>query len=235
MAKILCLETSTSVCSVALTDNGKLLFSEVEHSANSHSALLTVLIEKIIKQAKMEMSQIDAVAVSSGPGSYTGLRIGVSTAKGICYALQKPLIAITSLRILAQQAIILNKELLKEGKMLLCPMIDARRLEVFTALFDDNLNQIEEISAKIINSTSFTSLLEKQKIAFFGDGASKCKDIIQNKNAIFLENIHPLASAMATIAETLYHKNKFEDIAYFEPFYLKDFIAIAPKNKVLAN
>ena len=233
MAKILCIETSTNVCSAAMTDNGNLLFTEVEYSANSHASILTILIEKVMKKSKIEFCEIDAVAVSSGPGSYTGLRIGVSTAKGICYAINKPLIAITSLQIVTQQALKIHNDAIKAENLLLCPMIDARRMEVYTAIFDANISQIEEIKAEIITVESFSTLLEKQKIAFFGDGAQKCKDVIQNKNAIFWEEIYPLASAMAEPAQVLFNENCFEDTAYFEPFYLKDFIATVPKNKVL--
>jgi tRNA threonylcarbamoyladenosine biosynthesis protein TsaB len=230
MSKILCIETSTNVCSVALTEKGKVLFSEEEFSANSHAAMLTVLIERIMKRAGIEINEIDAVAVSSGPGSYTGLRIGVSTAKGICYALDKPLIAVSSLYIIAQQALLMHNDILNNDNILLCPMIDARRMEVYTALFDKNLNNIEDISAKIINADSYSALLEKQKIAFFGNGSTKCKALISNDNAIFIDNIYPVASAMAMSVYKKFNDNHFEDTAYFEPFYLKDFIATTPKN-----
>ena len=235
MAKILCIETSTNVCSTALSINGKSLFSETEHSANSHAAMLTLLIEKVMKNAETDISEIDAVAVSSGPGSYTGLRIGVSTAKGICYALEKPLIALSSLNIIAHQAIIMHNDIINRENLLLCPMIDARRMEVYTALFDKNLNQIEDVNAMIISEKSFSSLLEKQKIAFLGNGAEKCKELINSNNAIFFDDIYPLASAMAKPVYKLFSNNVFEDTAYFEPFYLKDFIATVPKIKVLNN
>jgi len=235
--KTLCIETSTNVCSTALTENDKILFSEIEYKANSHSALLTVLIEKITKKSGIELSQIDAVAVSSGPGSYTGLRIGVSTAKGICYALDKPLIAVSSLRILAERAIMMYKEIIKQENLTLCPMIDARRMEVYTTFFNQNSEQIDEIKALIINSDTFLSFLEKQKIAFFGNGVEKCKEVIKHKNAFFLDDVEPLASAMILPVNQLFNENNFEDTAYFEPFYLKDFIATIPKknDKILYN
>ena len=232
MPIILSIETSTNVCSVALSENEKLLFSEVEYTANSHAALLTSLIERMMKQTELNMNVIDAVAVSSGPGSYTGLRIGVSTAKGICYALGKPLIAINSLRVLAQQAIIAKCETLDYPDILLCPMIDARRMEVYSTLFDNELNQTEDIKAEIIDSSSYSSILEKRKIVFVGNGSGKCKDIIQHPNAVFQDDVYPLASAMALSAYTAFTKKQFEDVAYFEPFYLKDFIATVAKNKV---
>jgi len=232
MAKILCIETSTNICSTALTENGQVIFSETEYSANSHAELLTVLIEKMMKNANMELSETDAVAVCCGPGSYTGLRIGISTAKGICYALDKPLIAVLSLHILAKQALLMHNNLIINENMLLAPMIDARRMEVYTALFDNQLNQINEIQAQIITSDTFSPFLEKQKIAFLGNGAAKCKKTITHKNAFFYDDIFPLASAMALPAQKLFEKKCFEDTAYFEPFYLKDFIATIPKNKV---
>ena len=232
---ILCIETSTNVCSTALTKNGNTLFSEVEYSANSHAALLTVLIENMMRKSCMDMNDIDAVAVSSGPGSYTGLRIGVSTAKGICYALGKPLIAINSLRILAQQAIISKCETLDYSDILLCPMIDARRMEVYSTLFDKEFNQVGDIKAEIINSSSYLPILEKNRVIFIGNGSTKCKELIQHPNAVFQEDVYPLASAMAIPAYTAFTQNQFEDVAYFEPFYLKDFIATVPKNKVIKS
>ncbi|MDR2926673.1 MAG: tRNA (adenosine(37)-N6)-threonylcarbamoyltransferase complex dimerization subunit type 1 TsaB [Cytophagaceae bacterium] len=230
MAKILCIETSTDVCSAALVENGKLRISTEEYVANSHAALLTVLIEKMMNKADMKLTDIDAVAVSSGPGSYTGLRIGISTAKGICYAADKPLIALISLRILVEQACLMHG-IVNSEDILLCPMIDARRMEVYTTLFDNTLNQLDEIKAEIITPESFSSQLEKQKVAFFGNGAAKCKEVIQHPNAIFLDNIFPLASAMALPAHQTFLESRFEDTAYFEPFYLKDFIATMPKKK----
>jgi len=227
--KILCIETSTNVCSTALIVNGKMLFSEIEHKANSHSAILTILIDNITKKAKIDLHEIDGVAVSSGPGSYTGLRIGVSTAKGICYALDKQLVAVSSLRVLTEQAIIMYKEIIEKENLLLCPMIDARRMEVYTTLFNQNSEQIDEIKALIITPDSFSTLLEKEKIAFFGNGAAKCKEIIKHKNAFFLDEVEPLASAMVLPVNQLFNEKRFEDIAYFEPFYLKDFIATIPK------
>ena len=234
MAIILSIETSTNVCSVALSEHEKVLLSEIEYTANSHAALLTALIERMMKKAGMDMNVIDAVAVSSGPGSYTGLRIGVSTAKGICYALGKPLIAINSLRILAQQAIIAKCETLDYQDTLLCPMIDARRMEVYSTLFDSELNQIEDIRAEIIDTSSYWSILEKRKIVFAGNGSGKCKDVIQHHNAVFQDDVYPLASAMAMPAYVAFTKNQFEDVAYFEPFYLKDFIVTVGKNKVFS-
>ncbi|TAJ15160.1 tRNA (adenosine(37)-N6)-threonylcarbamoyltransferase complex dimerization subunit type 1 TsaB [Marinilabiliaceae bacterium JC017] len=234
MGRILCIETSTTVCSVALTNNGKVISSREVRQINSHASHLTVLIEEMINAEKeLSLNDIDAVAVSSGPGSYTGLRIGVSTAKGICYALNKPLIAIDSLAILAQAAASQKEVLNFEANTLLCPMIDARRMEVYTALYDLNMNRTTEISAEIIDETSYTELLQKRPIVFFGNGAAKCKTVISEHNATFIDNLDPIATNMAQLANDAFQKEKFEDVAYFEPFYLKDFVATKPKKKIL--
>ncbi len=231
MALILCIETSTNICSVALVRNGEVLSSLEEHQVNSHATLLTVLIEKIMKDKRIEMNELDAVAVSSGPGSYTGLRIGVSVAKGICFAIKKPLIALTSLQILATRIIIAAKDVCSEPGTLICPMIDARRMEVYSALFDSEMNCIGEIKAEIIDSDSYASILGESKIIFAGNGSDKCRSIITHSNAVFVTDIYPLASAMAFTANEAYVSQRFEDVAYFEPFYLKDFIATIPKRK----
>ncbi|MCU4174542.1 tRNA (adenosine(37)-N6)-threonylcarbamoyltransferase complex dimerization subunit type 1 TsaB [Carboxylicivirga sp. N1Y90] len=233
MAKILSIETSTSVCSVAYSVDGVVIASEELYESNSHASNLTILIEALFeKENTPTLSEIDAVAVSSGPGSYTGLRIGVSTAKGICYALNKPLIAIDSMHILSSPVI---RDFKSSSSLptLFCPMMDARRMEVYTALFDTNFKLVEPISAKIVDEASFASLLEKNNIVFFGNGAEKCKAIIQHKNAQFIDDCDPLAKNIATMAEDLFKQEKFEDVAYFEPFYLKDFVATTPKKKVL--
>ncbi len=235
MALILSLETSTKVCSVCLSSDNEILARKELFEANSHATHLTVLIQELFNNlSNYNISDIDVVAVSSGPGSYTGLRIGVSVAKGICYALNKPLIAITSLECLAHAAF---ENPLLVGKIdentIYCPMIDARRMEVYTALFNSKMERIKDISAEIIDETSFKDRLSNSKIVFLGDGAEKCKDVIQHKNAIFLDNQAPLAANMLQLALNKYQNNQFEDVAYFEPFYLKDFIATTPKKKVL--
>jgi len=235
MALILSLETSTKVCSVCLSNNDTIIAKKELFEANSHASHLTVFIEDLFKELKdIDLKDIDAVAVSSGPGSYTGLRIGVSVAKGICYAINKPLIAITSLECLAQAA--LNHPELKEidlNNVLYCPMIDARRMEVYTALFNSKMELHKSISAEIIDETSFSELLQKHPIVFLGDGAEKCKETITHENAIFLDKLAPLASNMVKIAHEKFNNKAFEDVAYFEPFYLKDFVATTPKKKVL--
>ncbi len=220
MPLILSIETSTTVCSVALHQGTTLLASSEILIEKSHSKYITVLIEKLFSQSGKNMTDLAAVAVSKGPGSYTGLRIGVSTAKGICYALEKPLIAIDTLKSMAY-----NVNLSNVQKALLCPMIDARRMEVYCALYDNELNCKEEVSAKIVDENSFKEILSKHPILFFGDGAQKCKNLFgNNKNAIFIEKIYPSAVSIGELAWKAFAEKNFEDVAYFEPFYLKDFM-----------
>lgn len=224
---ILHIETATKVCSCSLSSDGEVVFNKESHVEQSHAKLLGVFTEEAIQHARQHNLKVHAISVSSGPGSYTGLRIGVSEAKGLAYGLDAKLIAIPTLKLLASIA---NSEV--DNDVLLCPMIDARRMEVYTSVFDNALNIIEPTTAKIIDEDSFLNLLEEHKVAFFGDGAFKCKDIITHPNAIFLPNIHPLASGMASLSLAAYKAGEFEDVAYFEPFYLKDFVATKPKNKV---
>ncbi|MBN2166995.1 MAG: tRNA (adenosine(37)-N6)-threonylcarbamoyltransferase complex dimerization subunit type 1 TsaB [Marinilabiliaceae bacterium] len=231
MALILSIETSTQVCSVALTNNGNLINNKEIWASFSHATHLTVLIDELFEEVKYKISDIDAVAVSCGPGSYTGLRIGVSTAKGICYALNCKLLAINSLKILAWTVINQHNDLY-ESNDLFCPMIDARRMEVYTEIFDKMLNSKIEIQAKIIDNESFAKTMINNKVIFFGNGSEKCKNTITHPNASFIDNIHPLAKNMGQLAYEKYFNEEFEDVAYFEPFYLKDFVATTPKNKV---
>ncbi|KYG76445.1 tRNA (adenosine(37)-N6)-threonylcarbamoyltransferase complex dimerization subunit type 1 TsaB [Roseivirga echinicomitans] len=228
MPKILSIETSTTVCSVALTVDGNSLASQKLFLEKSHSTLLTVVIEQIMKQVGMEMTELDAVAVSKGPGSYTGLRIGVSTAKGLCYALDKPLIAVNTLLVMANEV---NQQ--NHSQALLCPMIDARRMEVYTALYDGELNELEKTSAKILEENSFDETLNQKQVLFFGNGADKFMALKNGEaNAVFIDNITPSAWSVGLLANQAFLKGDFEDVAYFEPFYLKDFVATKPK-KVL--
>lgn len=232
MALILSLETSTHVCSVALHQAGNLLALAEVHREQSHASKLAVLIDQVMKLADVEMGQLQAVALSSGPGSYTGLRIGASTAKGICYALNIPLIAIGTLELLAAQMQKTNT-----AGAQLCPMIDARRMEVYCQLFDPNRNKLQEVEAKVIDSESFKEQLEQSEIIFFGNGASKCKAVMHHPNAFFLEGIHPSASELGHRAWDKYQHNQVEDLVVFQPFYLKEFMIKKPSNKedVLMN
>lgn len=234
MAKILNIETSTSVCSVALSIDGNVVSIQESHSKNSHSELITIFCNNVVTDAGLNFSDLEAVSVSKGPGSYTGLRIGVSTAKGFCYGLEIPLISIDTLTAMATG---MKNKLDYKGNSnstLFCPMIDARRMEVYTALFSETLHKVEQTTAKIIDKNSFSDYLSTHKIIFAGDGAAKCKDVLDYKtNAIFIDDFHPSASYLCMIAEQKYLAKEFENTAYFEPYYLKDFVAGIPKVKGL--
>ncbi len=229
MACIMNIDSSTKVCSVALAENGKLLFDKEDRTSAQHAALLGVFVAEAMDYVRKNGLRLDAVAVSSGPGSYTGLRIGVSEAKGLCYGLDIPLIAIPTLEIMA------NEVIRSDYKAdFYCPMIDARRMEVYTAVYNKNLQVLSGVSAEIIDEKAYTNYLSEGKILFFGDGAAKCKPVIQSDNAIFLDDIVPLASSMVYLSEMAFDQAIFEDLAYFEPFYLKEFVATVAKNKVLS-
>lgn len=227
MATILQIETATPVCSVALSINGKTIALKEEAAQNIHAASLTLFIEKVMKSANLKFTDLDAVAVSKGPGSYTGLRIGVSSAKGLCFALDKPLIAINTLQMMANGYMLQNPNY--EG--LICTMIDARRMEVFTSIYNSNLQEVEATNAKIVSETSFNSMLEGNDITFIGDGAEKCKLVLNHQNAHFSSLNFNSATNMSALALQAYNNQNFEDVAYFEPFYLKDFVFTTPKNK----
>lgn len=234
MALILGIETATSICSVALVKDGKLLAIRETAGARDHSAALTTYIAEIFTEAGLVYKQLDAIAVSMGPGSYTGLRIGVSSAKGLCYALDKPLIAIDTLKSLAWLALQKLNQLGKNTEnIFLVPMLDARRMEVFTAVFDRNLQIIEPVNALIVTEDSFKSL-EGKEIIYFGDGASKCLSLFESvAGYFFLDNITLSAIAICSLAESEFMNSNFADVAYCEPFYLKDFIAGKPRVKGL--
>ena len=236
MAGILLIETSTEVCSVAFSENNEVQFIKESLEGLNHSELLTVFIEDLFKENNLSFSAIDAVAVSKGPGSYTGLRIGVSVAKGLCYALDKPLIAINSLDILGKYAAENVNEFSEfnlNDNILFCPMIDARRMEVYTALYNISGERIKPVSAEIVDENFIDDHLEKQPVLFFGNGAQKCKSTLKHKNAIFNGPVKTSAQFMQKIAHDKYNKKEFENVAYFEPFYLKDFVATIPKNKII--
>lgn len=218
MVRILSLETSTTVCSVALHENEKLIASAEVHREYSHGSKLAILIADVMKSAGTELEEIHAIAVSSGPGSYTGLRIGTSTAKGLCYALSLPLIAIGSLELLAAQV---NKSNVTNAW--LCPMIDARRMEVYCLVMDANGNLIQPVEARIIDEKSFDEHLDKTPVIFFGDGAQKCQAVLNHKNAFFISGISPSAGQLGGMAFEKYQRKEMEDVIHFEPFYLKEF------------
>ncbi|OUR91512.1 tRNA (adenosine(37)-N6)-threonylcarbamoyltransferase complex dimerization subunit type 1 TsaB [Flavobacteriales bacterium 34_180_T64] len=223
MSLILSIETTTTNCSVSLSNEGETLVLMEDNNKNySHAEMLHVFIDKIIKKADIKRSDLDAIAVSKGPGSYTGLRIGVSAAKGLCYALDKPLISISTLNALAHQV--------KTDEGVIIPMLDARRLEVYSAIFDHHYNSLRGIEAQILDQNAFESYLEKNLVYFIGNGVEKTKTLINHSNAIFVENKLPSAREMDKLAFEKYKKNDIEDVAYFEPFYLKDFIALKAKS-----
>jgi len=234
LAKILNIETSTRVCSVALSIDGEIVSLHESHTKNSHAELITLFCQNAVTESGLKFTDIDAVAVSKGPGSYTGLRIGVSTAKGYCYGLDIPLISIGTLEAMAHGIHNYQDSINELKEVLYCPMIDARRMEVYAALFSSSLVEIESTSAKIIDDNSFTDYLSSNKIIFAGDGASKCKDVLSHQsNAIFIDDFHPSATYLVKMAEKKFIDSNFESTAYFEPYYLKDFVPGIPKVKGL--
>ena len=220
---------------MSLAENGKTLFLKESTDGLNHSELLTVFIQDLFKENNFEIKDIDAVAVSMGPGSYTGLRIGVSVAKGLCYALDKPLIGIGSIDAMGNHLAKYHSEFTDENpdSILLCPMIDARRMEVYTSVYNANGEQLQPVSAEIINENSFSDYLKDKKVLFLGNGAEKCKSKLTHPNALFNGPSKTSARFMQSLAEIRFNKKEFEDLAYFEPYYLKDFVATIPKNKVL--
>jgi tRNA threonylcarbamoyladenosine biosynthesis protein TsaB len=235
---ILHLDTSTRICSVALATKGVLIGTRESHDEKSHARQLIPFIHDLLMEHDVKISGLDAVAVSKGPGSYTGLRIGVSTAKGLAYGSNIPLIGIDTLDSLVSGAL-RNPEVVsilgKSKPAFLCPMIDARRMEVYTAFYSHSGERLEKNIARIINKDSYRDKLRDSSVVFFGNGADKCKEKITHPNAIFIEGIETTAENMIPLAEESLQQNRFEDVAYFEPFYLKDFIATIPKNKIVES
>ena len=225
MTYILNIETATKNCSVSVSSNGELIaVKELNNGNYSHAEVLHSYINDVVKEANINLSDLNAIAVSKGPGSYTGLRIGVSAAKGLSFALNKPLISVNTLKSLAHCLKI------ESGKIV--AMLDARRMEVYAAVFDDDYIQVRDTKAEIIDENSFSEYLENEQVYFVGDGAQKCRNIITHSNAFFIEDKFPSAKEMCLLAYHKYKKNDIEDVAYFEPFYLKDFIVIPQKKKL---
>jgi len=235
MALILIIETSTEVCSVSLINDGILVdFIESDEGQN-HARLVTVFAENLLSRNKLLSNDLNAIAVSKGPGSYTGLRIGASTAKGICYAANIPLIAVGTLEAMAKH-VALNRTqfgIPDEKPTLLCPMIDARRMEVYSMLLDENGTVLKPITAEIIDDSFLAFELSNKQVVFFGNGSAKCEKFIKSPNALFLPNIKGSARHMTELVWEAYNNNQFEDVAYFEPFYLKDFVATVSKKNML--
>ena len=227
MARILLLETSTAVLSVALSENGTVVASRECHEPRLQASLTAPLVKEVLDSKGLAVGDCDAICVGKGPGSYTGLRVGVSTAKGLAFGAGLPIIAIGSLDILA--AGVMPGP---DRASFLVPMIDARRMEVYTAVFSPSGEQLSPVEAKIIGPDSYAEYLEKGPVLFIGDGALKCREVISNPKASFKE-AWPLASNMAVLAEKAFNEGRFEDLAYFEPFYLKDFVATVSRKSIL--
>ncbi|WP_320168323.1 tRNA (adenosine(37)-N6)-threonylcarbamoyltransferase complex dimerization subunit type 1 TsaB [Mangrovibacterium marinum] len=237
MAYILHLESSTSICSVALAKDGQLVDLQESSEGQNHARLLSVFAGDLLSRNGLRAEQLDAIAVSEGPGSYTGLRIGVSLAKGLCYVNELPLIAVSPLQAMADQLLQRREELklTLTDNSLLVPMIDARRMEVYTASYDCQNREISPVAAEIIDHDSFAAVLKDKQLFFFGNGAAKCSPVIDSPNAHFVEGIHTSAQFMCRLAWKAYQNKQFVDLAYFEPFYLKDFIAGKPRKNILTS
>ena len=226
MSTILHIETSTNVCSVAVSEDSQVIFQQDDHSGLGHAEKLGTMVDEALSFTDNHAIPFDAVAVSCGPGSYTGLRIGVSMAKGICYGRDLKLIAVPTLELLCVPVLLRE---LAEDDALLCPMLDARRMEVYAGIYDRALKPVREIGADVVTAETYKDYLDKQPVYFFGNGAAKCMDIISHPNAHLIEGIEPLAKWMQPLAERRLWNGETEDVAYFTPFYLKDFVAKMPK------
>lgn len=227
MSCILNIETSTNVCSVALSEDGACIFSQEDHSGPNHGERLGTFVDEALSFADSHAIPVDAVAVSSGPGSYTGLRIGTSMAKGICYGTDIKLIAVPTLELLCVPVLLHHEEI--EENALLIPMLDARRMEVYAQVFDRALHEIRPIQADIVDENTYKKYLDERPVYFFGNGAEKCMEIINHPNAHLIKGIEPLAKNMLPLAEKRMAMEKYEDVDYFVPMYLKDFVAKAAK------
>lgn len=227
MSCILSIETSTDVCSVAVSQDGTCIFEKEDSSGPNHAVKLGVFVDEALSFIDSHLIPLDAVAVSCGPGSYTGLRIGVSMAKGICYGRSVKLLSVPTLNLLCVP--VLLREQIQEENALLCPMLDARRMEVYAQLFDRALNEVRPIQADVVDADTYKSYLDERPVYFFGNGAEKCIEVINHPNAYLIKNVEPLAKNMFPLAEKRMMNEQFEDVAYFVPFYLKDFVAKTPK------
>jgi len=231
MSLILNIETATEVCSVCFARDGEIIAIRESFEGKTHAKLLTVFIEELLEENNLRVTDFDAIAVSMGPGSYTGLRIGVSATKGLSYAADLPLIAVSTLQSLAL-GVSNRKEIKMNDNTWVCPMIDARRMEVYTAFFNAENESKSEISADIIDENSYLDILNERQVVFCGNGASKCKSSITHKNALFIDDVECSSRFMASLAEQAFLKSDFVDLAYFEPFYLKNFVATIPRKNI---
>ncbi len=229
MAKILLIDTSTDVCLVALCENNQIKATRIDTNGQNHSKLIGTFTQEVLGEAGCTPQQLDAVALSMGPGSYTGLRIGTSFVKGLCFGVGIPVITLPTLQILAWEALLQNPDI--EPNACLCPMIDARRMEVYTAVYNAQVQEQTAAWPEIVTEASYQEYLS-QPTYFFGNGSDKCQSTLQHPNAHFIAGIQPSAMAMMLLAEKAYEQQQFADTAYFEPFYLKEFMATMPKNKI---
>lgn len=229
MACILHIETSTNVCSVAVSLDGECIYHKEDFSGPNHASTLGGYVDEAVSFTDSHAIPFDAVAVSCGPGSYTGLRIGVSLAKGVCYGRGLKLISVPTLDLLCVP-LLLGEKVPEDA--LLCPMLDARRMEVYAEIVDRGLRKVRDIQAEVVDADTYKDYLDKGKVCFFGNGSDKCKDVISHENAIFIPEVFPLAKNMMPLAERKFFNEEFEDVAYFEPFYLKDFVAIKSKKLI---
>lgn len=227
MSCILSIETSTNVCSVAISEDGKCIYSDEDRTGPNHNEKLGTFVDQALGFADSHAIPVDAVAVSMGPGSYTGLRIGVSMAKGVCYGLDIPLIAVPTLELLSVPVLLKHDDLPEDA--LLCPMLDARRMEVYAGLYDRALRPVRPVQADVVDGDTYREYLDRHPVYFFGNGAAKCMEAVNHPNARLIEGIEPLAKNMFPLAERRLMQGKTEDVAYFVPFYLKDFVALKPK------
>lgn len=231
MATILNIETSTEVCSVALTSEGQVLVHHENYDGQTHATLLSAYVKDCLEYVRTRELHLDAVAVSIGPGSYTGLRIGLSEAKGLAYGLGLPLIGVNTLQLLVVSAMFNN--FFEEDDLLYAPMIDARRMEVYGAVYNPALEAVVEPQAIILDETSLSEQLENHKVVFVGNGSTKARDVLKHGNAIFIDGVKPVALEMIALAEKAYRESRFIDVAYSTPLYLKEFQATTPRKKVL--
>lgn len=247
MACILHIETSTDVCSVAVSNDGLLVYKKTDHSGPNHAEKLGTYVDEALQKIEEKQLKLEAVAVSSGPGSYTGLRIGVSMAKGVCYGSDAKLISVPTLQLLCVPVLLgdaIRCYKYTDGKIekaeeqmaddaLMCPMIDARRMEVYAAVYDRSLKEIRQQQADIVDAETYRDILDKHVVYFFGNGAEKCMETINHPNARFVKGIEPLAEKMLPLAEMRWHKGMTEDVAYFTPGYIKDYVAKKSTSKLL--
>ena len=229
MSTILHIETSTDVCSVAVSEDTQVIFQQDDHSGPNHAERLGTMVDEALSFTDNHAIPFDAVAVSCGPGSYTGLRIGVSMAKGICYGRNLKLIAVPTLELLCVPVLLRE---IPEEDALLCPMLDARRMEVYSGIYNRALKPVREVGADIVTAETYKDYLDEHPMYFFGNGAKKCMDVVNHPNAHLIEGIEPLAKWMQPLAERRLLSGTTEDVAYFTPFYLKDFVAKMPKKLI---